>query len=101
MMNNDYDREYFFLRKPDDYRFPLLFPDENTQDPDFRFAKQKFGSPPLMFTNAWAEENKRKRIATVTPKVLFDGADIAVHSSICEKLIGLDLPGVYTHPSVY
>lgn len=101
MMTNDYDREYFFLRKPDAARFPFLFPDEDTQDRDFRFARQAPDSPPLIFTNAWADENKRRRISTVTPKVLFDGTDIAVHTSIYEQLIGLDLPGVYMHPSVY
>jgi hypothetical protein len=97
----DYDREYFFLRKPDAARFPFLFPDENTQDRDYQYARQAPDSPPLIFTNAWADENKRRRISTVTPKVLFDGTDIAVHTSIYEQLIALDLPGVYMHPSVY
>lgn len=101
MAKKDYECEYLFVRKADGDHVPSLIPDEHTEDRDFRWQAQERGSAPLVFLNAWAEENKRHRISAVLPNVLFDGSDIVVHTAIYDKLIGLDLPGVHMHPSVY
>lgn len=100
-MNVDYDRQYFILCQPDDDRLPFLVPDERTQDRSYRFEKQAVRSAPLIFSNAWTEQNRNDRIVAITPKVLFEGNNVVVHSDIHEKLIKLDLPGVHMHPSVY
>ncbi|NRR30300.1 hypothetical protein HSX11_08870 [Oxalobacteraceae bacterium] len=48
-----YDGEYYFIEKSEkSEKLPSLTPDENTEDRNFRFDRQPFGSPPLVFLTA-------------------------------------------------
>lgn len=93
--------EYFFIRKPDDDRLPLLEPDSNTEDRRFRFAQQPMGSPPLVFNNAWKDRNRSKKLSGITPDILFSGADLVVRTAIRERLLDYSIPSLHMHPVVY
>lgn len=97
----DYDSEYFFILKPDNDRLPSLVPDTNTEDRQFRFQAQPMGSAPLIFVNGWKEHDKQKRVAGLTPDILFPGADLIVRTPIREKLLAYDIPNLSIHPAVY
>lgn len=75
---NKYDKDYFFILKKQDDRLPFLVPDKNTEDRSFSFEEQPLGSPPLTFHNSWKMENKRDKILSLTPDVLFSGSDLVV-----------------------
>jgi hypothetical protein len=95
------DKEYYFVMKPDDNRFPFLVPDLNTEDRRFRFEMQPMGSPPLIFNNGWEKENRKSGIVEIVPDVLFAGSDLVVRSAIRDRLFELDIPSLYMHPTVY
>jgi hypothetical protein len=98
---NTYNNEYFFVRKPKDEKFPYLVPDKDTEDRNFEFEEQTKSSPPLVFTNGWEEECKKKRIKTITPDILFAGPDLLVRTPIYEKLLGVPIKSMHMHPAIY
>ena len=97
----DWDNEYFFVLKPKGDRSPFLVPDVNIEGKSFGFERQPFGSPPLVFTNGWRDENKKKGIFAEATDIVFSGSDLVVRSSIREKLLQLDIPGLVMEPAVF
>lgn len=97
-----YNNEYFFIRQPrNSDHLPFLCPDINTEDRTFRFEAQPPGSPPLVFFNGWKKENLQQGIRDVATKILFNGSNLVVDTSIREKLIPLEVPNLFLHPAIY
>jgi hypothetical protein len=84
---NKYNDDYFFLLKKQEDRLPFLVPDKNTENRSFSYKQQPFGSAPLVFHNGWKEENKKSKISSITPDVLFSGSDLVVRTSIYNALL--------------
>ncbi len=98
----DYDSEYFFIRKPRrEPKYPFLVPDKNTEGRRYRYEKQVPGSAPLVFTNGNKDDNKNAGVTSVTPDILFAGADMVVRGEIREKLLPLEIPNLSIHPAIY
>jgi hypothetical protein len=100
---NDYDRQYYFVRKADNERLPSLTPDENTVDRHYSFEPQLSGLAPFMFFDGGADYDRKQGIISLKelPDILFDGADMLVRSHIREALIALNLLGMHIHPAVF
>ena len=97
-----YDKEYFFIRKgSDNERLPSLSPSENIEDGRYRYQRQLPGSPPLIFSNGWRDENLAEGIKDETADILFDGSDFMVRGKIWEQLIAFQIPNLSVHPAVY
>lgn len=99
---SDYDNQYYFIRKPKkEAKFPFLVPDTNTESRRYRFERQPLESPPLVFGNGNNDVNRRTGIVSVTPDILFAGADLVVRSSVRDQLLAYDIPNLSMHPAVY
>jgi len=99
---SNYAEEYYFVRLPREQdKLPFLVPDKNTEDRNFRFMPQPMGSPPLVFSNAAAEENRRTGNYVPTPEILFAGADLLVRSNLRDRLLQEDIDHLHMHPAVY
>ena len=99
-----YDKEYFFLLKPNDREdLPSLTPDENTATRQFRFKPQSAGSAPLVFFNGARDQQKKMgvKVIAVPPPILFDGANLVVNENIIKKLMHIEIPYMHIHPAVY
>lgn len=99
----NYDDEYFFIEEVEDERLPALLPDSNTEDRTFRFEAQPVGSPPLVFRNGAHDVQRRRRLSPLrpVPDVLFSGANLVVRTKIRDALLGINVPHLSMHPTVY
>jgi hypothetical protein len=98
-----YDQQYYFIRPADDDSLPDLTPDTNTENRSFRFERQPFSSPPLVFFNGakeYQEKNKIPRLETL-PDILFEGGNLVVRSNIRKSLLSYDIPHLHMHPAIY
>jgi len=95
----DYAAQYYILRRAD--AVPYLAPDGDSVDRSLSEAPQPPGSPPLVFSNAFKERDRARRIKEVVPPVLFHGNDLVVNSSIRAALLELGLADVHLHPAIY
>jgi hypothetical protein len=96
-----YNDEYFFIRKPDDERYPSLTPNEDTVARDFNFRAQSFGDPPFVFHNGWRDENKIQGVSEIIADILFVGSDMVVRTPIRDRLLDKSIPHLHMHPSIY
>lgn len=97
-----FNDEYFFVMRPrDNDRLPFLVPDTNTEDREFRYKAQPFGSPPLVFHNDLEQEDIKAGMRTVVAPILFAGTDLVVASSIREQLLHMEVPNLSMHPAIY
>jgi hypothetical protein len=100
---NKYNQQYYFIRSADNDSNPDLTPDANTENRRFSFEKQSMSSPPLAFFNGAKEYQQRMGIPSVKtpPEILFDGTNILVPSKIRKEILGLSIPHLHMHPSIY
>lgn len=97
-----YENEYFFICRPKESpQLPALKPDKNTEQRHFRFEALPLGQAPLKFYNSWKEENRAEGVRTITPDILFDGANLMVHDKIRERLLDIETPKLHIYPSIY
>ncbi len=97
-----YDKDYFFIRKDrDNDRLPSLSPAEDIEDGRYRYQSQLPGSPPLIFTNGWKDENLAEGIEDEAADILFDGADFMVRGKLWKQLIDYLIPNLSVRPAVY
>jgi hypothetical protein len=99
----NHDKEYFFIRKKDDDSLPSVTADENTVSRNYSFEPQPGGSAPFMFFDGGADYARKLGIvpSKEIPDILLNGSDLLVRNHIREKLVALDLPGLYIHPAVF
>lgn len=101
---SELNREYFLITEASNREgIPALTPDKNTQDRDFRFARQPVGSAPLFFYNGFKERHAKRGIGPMRklPAILFEGNNLLVPDTVREHLLELDIPGLCIHPAVY
>ena len=101
---SELDQEYYLImREPGRDNLPSLTPVANTQNRDFRYARQPMGSAPLFFFNGFKERHAKRGIAPLStpPRILFSGHNPLVPDEAREILLGLDIPGLLMHPAVY
>jgi hypothetical protein len=98
---SSYDDDYFFILKDDNPRLPSLKPDTNTAERRYDVEPPAMGSAPLIFSNAWKDENLRDGLKDDVADILFEGANFMVRDHIRERLLAADLPGLTIHPAIY
>ncbi|MYN20594.1 hypothetical protein GTP81_28020 [Rugamonas sp. FT107W] len=100
---NNYDDEYFFIQKSDGHGFPSLTPNEDTVERKYSFEIQSNDLSPFVFFNGAKDYLRKIGVTAVKspPEILFDGTDLVVTSAIREKLVDMNIPGLYIHPTVY
>lgn len=97
-----YNDDYFFIRKPKNNKLlPFLQPDLDTEGRRFRFEAQAAGYPPLVFFNAWKEQNLKQGVRSLSPAVLFEGDDLVVSTAIREALLQAEIPDLVMHRAIY
>lgn len=97
----DLNKEYFFVLKPSGDHVPFLVPDADTEGKSDGVAPQPPGSPPLVFLNAWRDENRKAGVFAQANDVMFSGADLLVRSAIREALLDLAIPRLTMAPAIF
>ncbi|QBE65957.1 hypothetical protein [Pseudoduganella lutea] len=98
----NYNEDYYFLRYDEENkRAPFLTPDTNTVERRYQYIRPLMGSAPLVFTNGFSNDFKAARIVDEIADVMFDGATFIASNRIRQRLLELDLPNVWMHPSIY
>lgn len=99
----NYDDDYYFIRKDDDDCLPSLTATEETVERGYTYQPQPAGSAPLVFFNGAKEHDRRMGIKPITdvPDILFNGSFLVVRAHIRNELIRLDVPSLHTHPAIF
>ena len=98
---SDYTQQYYILRAEKKDNIPFLGPDENTVERDFSFEQQPLGSPPLIVANSLKERFVADRVKEFIGSILFHGNNLVIKTAIRDALLGLDVPDMFMHPSIY
>ena len=95
----DYNQDYFFIRSDNvnNTRLPSLVPDTNTGERRFHYEPEPTGSAPLIFSNGWKEEFRRRGVRDDLTDILFDGNNFMVR----ERLLQYEIPNLHIHPAIY
>ena len=99
----NYDEDYYFIRKEDDDRLPSVTATEDTVERGYTYQPQPVGSAPLMFFNGAKDYDKRMGIKPLKelPDILFNGNFLLVRTHIRDQLIQLDVPSLHIHPAIF
>jgi hypothetical protein len=99
----NYDDDYYFIRKEDDDRLPSLTATEETVERAYTHQPQPAGSEPLQFFNGAKEHDRRAGIKPIEhlPDILFNGSFLVVRTHIRDELIRLDVPSLHTRPAIF
>jgi hypothetical protein len=99
----NYDEDYYFIRKEEDDRLPSLTATEDTVERGYTYQRQPVGSAPLMFFNGAKDYDKRMGIKPLKdlPDILFNGSFLLVRTHIRDQLIQLDVPALHIHPAIF
>ncbi len=99
---NEYNKQYYFITLPKNSdHLPSLLPDLNTEDRRFRFEVQPMGSAPLVFHNAWKEDDKKDNVKDVAADFLFDGSNFMARTPVREALLNFNIHHLDMHPAIY
>lgn len=103
-----FDAEYYVVTRPrqddqDQDLLPILGPDEDTAELEYRDEVLPLGHKPLIFINAVKDSRRRKGKTTLKtpPAVLFDGDNPIVRSKVREKLLALEIPDLALQPAIF
>jgi hypothetical protein len=98
-----FDKEYFFLFRPDDKYLPALTPSTDTAKKGATYKVQPLGSKPFIFYNCLIDRQKERNTIPddSPPDVLFDGSNLVVCDRIKDKLADLEIPNLAIQASIY
>ncbi|WP_432721152.1 hypothetical protein R0381_002671 [Jeongeupia wiesaeckerbachi] len=98
-----YNKDYYFILKPQDERLPEMTPDEDTASTRYRFTVLPVGSKPLIFRNGALDYQNTAKLKQIDPPptILFDGSNILVRDEIRDRLVGLDISDLAIQPAIY
>jgi hypothetical protein len=103
MTMSAFDKEYFFLFRPDDAYLPSLTPSTDTAKKGITYKAQPLGSKPFIFYNNLIDRQVERNTIPddLPPDVLFDGSNPLVNDRIKKKLANLEIPNLAIQASIY
>jgi hypothetical protein len=103
MTMGKFNNEYFFLKRTDDDRIPILTPDEDTAEKPYNYKAFPMGQKPFIFYNGALDLQRERQIEPMDPPdVLFDGGDLVVREKIADKLWKeYDIPNLAIQSAIY
>jgi hypothetical protein len=103
-----FDDDYCVVTRPrqddqDHDLLPILGPDEDTAELEYRGEVLPLGHKPLIFVNAMKDFRHRNGKTTLKtpPPVLFDGDNPIVRSKVRDELLALDIPDLALQPAIF
>jgi hypothetical protein len=98
-----FDKDYFFLFRPDDEFLPALSPSDDTSNKPYTYKVQPIGRKPFIFYNGLIDRQRERHTIPkdVPPDVMFDGSDLMVCDRIGEKLADMEIPNLAIQPAIY
>jgi hypothetical protein len=97
----NYNDQYYVCVSPEGEE--RIFPKTNqrTKSADYSYTKQKEGSAPFFFDNAYKEDDLAEGNQWPIPDILVSNKNVLIVDKLYDKLMGIKINGLQLHSAVY